>query len=551
VKRNLTYIFFLLLLNIFATRIPGQITAQFIDLGPGGAAKVSNNGIYVCGNNYPAPAFLWSQSAGRISLGSGSYSEAQGVSDDGIVAGTYRDPDLPDPGGNPTYRAGYYQNNQWNALPGYPGYPVLDSLSYTYSYGISEDGFYIVGMQWVPGYRTEAVYWDSLRTIHLLGRTGGGSSNANDIAVTSSGFRIVGWDGDFTGPDRRAFYWDPQPHYMGGYDTTYPVGQCYGINSGGSKIVGGTVGVPFVWTETSGIQWITIAYQNSASYAKDISDNNIIVGYVSPGVGSYQAFIKRPEWQDISFLKDYLIDTLGITGISDWFFPFANSISADGLTIVGTAYPPSGVSHAFIVKLNNPVPVELTSFTASYHDSKVMISWTTNSEVNNRGFDIERKTRSSKWDKIGFDAGNGTTTQSKSYSFTDDLTLAHTLTHTLHYRLKQIDLDGKYKYSNEVEVNINIPAAYSLDQNYPNPFNPTTKISFSVPQNSNVKLSAFNILGEKVTTLINEVKNSGTYEINYDAGSLASGIYVYKLEAVSVNGQASGYVSSKKMILIK
>ena len=538
--------FLFIIITGFLTATQAQTSAQFIDLGQGGAAKVSNNGTYVCGNNYPAPAFIWSESTGRINLNLINYSEAFGVSDNGIVAGSYIDSNLIAPNGNPTLRAGYNENGVWDSLPGYPGYPVLDEMSYNYGYGISADGSIIVGMQWLPTYKAEACYWDA-SGIHMLGRTGGGSSRANDVATTATGFRIVGWDGEANGPDRRAFYWDPAPHYMGGYDTTYPAGQCEGLNSDGSKIVGGSVGAPFVWSEATGMEWITTNYLNYASYAKDISDNNIVIGYVSIGVGNYQAFIKRPQWQDILYLKDYLIDSLGITGISGWYFPFANSISADGLTIVGTAYPPSGGPDAFVVKLENPTPVELKSFTANLENGKVMLEWITGSEVNNRGFDVERKIQSSEWKKIGYVPGNGTTTEINSYSFTDNSTTSGNYS----YRLKQLNLDGTFTYSNIVEVNTNAINEFSLNQNYPNPFNPTTKINFSLPQKSQVKLTVYNTLGEKIATLIDGVKNQGTYETNFDGSGLASGIYVYRLEAQSVNGQSGNYISSKKMILIK
>jgi Secretion system C-terminal sorting domain len=536
----------ILLAAIFSITVLAQPSAQFIDLGPGGAAKVSNNGIYVCGNNYPAPAFIWSETTGRNNLNPTNYSEAFGVSDNGIVAGSFIDSNLIAPNGNPTLRAGYNQNGVWDSLPGYPGYPVLDEMSYNYGYGISADGSIIVGMQWLPTYKAEACYWDA-SGIHMLGRTGGGSSRANDVAATPTGFRIVGWDGEANGPDRRAFYWDPAPHYMGGYDTTYPAGQCEGLNSDGSKIVGGSVGAPFIWSEATGMEWITTNYLNYASYAKDISDNNIVIGYVSIGVGNYQAFIKRPEWQDILFLKDYLIDSLGITGISDWYFPFANSISADGLTMTGTAYPPSGGSNAYVVKFENPTPVELTSFTANYENEKVMLNWITASEVNNRGFEVERKDQTSGWNNIGFVSGNGTITRSNSYNFTDDSVVSNKYS----YRLKQIDLNGTFKYSNVIEVNTNIINEFMLNQNYPNPFNPTTKINFSIPRTSNVKLIVYNTLGEKVATLIDGVKNEGSYETSFNGAGLASGIYVYRLEAQYVNGQSGSFISSKKMILIK
>jgi len=543
-KKYLTLLPLISFLIISSDQLSAQTTAQFIDLGTGGAAKVSNNGVYVCGNNYPAPGFLWSESSGRTTLGTG-YTEAMGVSDNGIVAGSYKDPDLLDPTGHPTFRGGYYQNNQWNPLPGY--YPVLDSMSYTYADGISGDGSVIVGMEWVPGYKAEAVYWDSTGSINLLGRTGGGSSRAMDVAVTSSGFIIAGWDGSAMGADRRAFYWDPQPHFIGGYDTTYPAGQCNGLNSDGSKIVGGSVGAPFVWSESTGMEWITTDYLNNASYATDISDNDIIVGYVSPSMGNFQAFIKKPGWPDIMFFKDYLIDSLGITGISDWYFPFANSISADGLTITGTAYPLNGGPKAYVVKIDSPVPVELTSFTAAYENYKVRLSWITATETNNSGFDIERKSQTSGWIKIGFISGNGTSTGINSYIYEDN-----TVTSGIYsYRLKQIDFDGTSVYSKIVEINTNTLSEFSLNQNYPNPFNPATKISFTLPQTSNVNLSVFNLLGEKVEVIINDVRSPGKYDLNFNGSRLTSGVYIYRMEAVPVNGQAAGFVSIKKMTLIK
>ncbi len=535
--RKISGWFLLLIICALPVQNNAQPSAQFFDLGFGGASKVSENGIYVCGNNYPAPGFLWSEASGRINLGTG-YTEGMGVSNDGIVSGSYFDPTLPDPNGNPTLRAGYYQDGQWNPLPGY--YPILDSLSYTYADGISSDGSIIVGMEWVPGYKAEAVYWDSTREIHLLGRTGGGSSRAMDVAVNNDGFIIAGWDGQSNGPDRRAFYWDPQPHFMGGYDSTYPVGQALGLNSDGSKIVGGSAGAPFVWSAATGMVWITTDYLNYASYATDISDNGIIVGYVSPGVGNYQAFIKKPGWNDIMYFRDYMIDSLGITGISDWYFPFVNSISTDGLVIAGSAYPPSGGPKAYVVKINNPVPVELTSFTAECKSNAIVLQWSTASETNNYGFEIQRKTETSGWSKTAFVGGRGTSTIYSSYSYTDNSSAGG----KNFYRLKQIDLDGSISYSNEIEVDFNKVYDFSLNQNYPNPFNPATRISFSISQGGFVNLTVYNELGEKAATLINESMSAGNHSVDFNASGLASGVYVYKL-------QSGSYISIKKMMLIK
>jgi uncharacterized membrane protein len=521
-QRTLTIFTFVI---FFSSQHFSQNNSQFIDLGPGGAAKVSNNGIYVCGNNYPAPAFLWTDATGRIDLGV-TYTEAFGISDNGIVAGSFIDSTLPAPNGNPTLRAGYYDGTNWVALPGYPGYPVLDEMSYNYGYGISADGSIIVGMHWLPTWRAEACYWD-ISGIHMLGRTGGQSSRANDVAITGNGFIIAGWDGDSTGPDRRAFYWDPAPHFMGGYDTTYPAGQCEGLNSDGSKIVGGSVGAPFVWNEATGMEWITTNYLNNASYAKDISDNNIIVGFVSPSVGNFQAFIKRPEWEDIIFLKDYLIDSLGITGISDWYFPFANSISADGLTIVGTAYPPGAGPNAYVVKLENTVPVELTSFTADYFGNTVALNWSTAGETNNLGFSVERKTDNAGWSEIAFIPGNGTSTEPNFYSYPDN----SVSNNKYYYRLKQQDFDGSFEYSNVIEIDVTAVTEFSLRQNYPNPFNPSTTIELNIPVQALVNLSVYNLLGEKVAALVDELMEGGNYKIEFNASQLASGIYLIKMSA--------------------
>jgi len=522
-----------LLLKLFTIQISAQNSPQFIDLGLGGAAKISNNGVYVVGNNYPAPAWIWTEATGISNLNQINYSEAFGVSDYGLVAGSFIDSNLIAPNGNPTLRAGINQNGIWDSLPGYPGYPVLDEMSYNYGYGISADGSIIVGMQWLPIWKAEACYWDN-SGIHLLGRTGGLSSRANDIATTQSGYIIVGWDGSITGPDRRAFYWDPQPHFMGGYDPNYPAGQCEGLNSDGSKIVGGSTGAPFVWTEANGMEWITLDYLNNASYAKDISDNNIIIGYVSPSVGNFNAFIKKPEWNDILFLKDYMIDSLGIQGISDWYFAFANSISADGSRIVETAYPPqSGTSHAFLLQLPDPVPVELISFSANFINNSVELNWTTATEKNNQGFEVERKISNSEWSKIGFVSGNGTTTEQRAYSFTDKYIAAN----KYFYRLKQIDYDGSVDYSNLVEIDTKPFNDYSLNQNYPNPFNPSTNIEFNIPEQALVNLSVYNLLGEKVATIVNEIMESGNHKIVFDASTLASGVYLVKMTSENFSNQ--------------
>ncbi len=192
-----------------------------------------------------------------------------------------------------------------------------------------------------------------------------------------------------------------------------------------------------------------------------------------------------------------------------------------------------------------PLPVELTSFTASTENAHVYLKWNTATEENNYGFEIQRSAISGQqpaesWNKIGFVRGNGNSNSSKSYSFVDP----NVTSGKYYYRLKQIDNDGKFEYSKIVEVNFSIPDVYELNQNYPNPFNPVTTIKYEIPKSSEVKLVIFDMLGREVITLVDEYKDAGRYNVQFDASKLASGTYLYKI-------QAGSFVEVKKMILMK
>ena len=190
----------------------------------------------------------------------------------------------------------------------------------------------------------------------------------------------------------------------------------------------------------------------------------------------------------------------------------------------------------------NPLPVELTSFTASSSAFGVNLKWASATEFKNSGFDIERKSAViSSWEKIGFVKGAGNSNTGNNYSFTDRSNL---VAGKYLYRLKQVDINGAYSYSGTVEFNVSLPKEYSLSQNFPNPFNPSTVINFSVPKSGDVELKVFNTIGEEITSLINEYKEAGNYSIEFKAAGLSSGIYFYQLKS-------GNFASIKKMILIK
>lgn len=176
-----------------------------------------------------------------------------------------------------------------------------------------------------------------------------------------------------------------------------------------------------------------------------------------------------------------------------------------------------------------PLPVELTSFAASSINGKVVLNWQTASETNNKGFEVERKS-DNNWISLGFVNGNGTSLFANNYSFTDNVTNG-----TYSYRLKQVDFNGYFKYTDVIEVVNGLPVEYTLSQNYPNPFNPATTIEFSVVKAGNYSLDVYSVSGEKVASLLNTNLNSGNHKINFDASNLTSGIYFYRLSGEGIN----------------
>jgi hypothetical protein len=187
------------------------------------------------------------------------------------------------------------------------------------------------------------------------------------------------------------------------------------------------------------------------------------------------------------------------------------------------------------------IPVELTSFTGNVNNlGQVILNWETATEINNHGFEIERRTETSEFRTVAFVEGYGTTTEPKSYSYLDKTAEQG----VNYYRLKQVDFNGTYSYSDEVEVDVTGPLTFDLAQNYPNPFNPSTSIKYSVPESGNIRLSVFNIVGEEVAVLAEGFAQAGFYEVTFDASNLSTGVYLYKL-------QSANSVQTKKMMLLK
>jgi len=187
------------------------------------------------------------------------------------------------------------------------------------------------------------------------------------------------------------------------------------------------------------------------------------------------------------------------------------------------------------------IPVELSSFTAEVSGADLKLNWMTETETNNQGFYIERRSPDEEWNTRGFVEGSGTTTEPKNYSFKEELSASGKYS----YRLKQTDYDGSFEYSKVINIDIDLtPKDFVLEQNYPNPFNPNTIIKYSVPNQSSVTIKLFDALGREVRTLLNEEKPSGNHSLEFNASDLSSGIYLYQMKA-------GGFMQTRKMILLK
>ncbi len=230
---------------------------------------------------------------------------------------------------------------------------------------------------------------------------------------------------------------------------------------------------------------------------------------------------------------------------------YSLGVALDGIAGTGVTTDYSGFARPATptmgaIEKTNPLPVELTAFTAAVERGSVLLRWTTATEVNNHGFETQRKVRNGSstveaWQTIGFVEGGGTRNAPQSYRFSDSKVFG-----TVVYRLKQIDRDGTCEYSHEVEVTAAAaPAEFVLMQNYPNPFNPTTNIMFTVPADGHATLKIFNTIGQEVATLFNGEAVAGTYhQVHFNASGLASGVYFSRLEY-------NGKVQLKKLILQK
>ncbi len=219
--------------------------------------------------------------------------------------------------------------------------------------------------------------------------------------------------------------------------------------------------------------------------------------------------------------------------------------NVENATLDITTNDPSKPTFKVSLQSDSPLPVELANFTSIINRNKVNLNWSTLFEINNKGFEVERKIENSEWQALSFISGKGTSNQINTYSFED----RNLSTGKYYYRLKQVDYNGNFKYYSLVNnVNIGMPSDFALGQNYPNPFNPSTTINFDLPLDSKVTLNVYDITGRLISTILNSEFKAGYNSVKFNASSLASGIYFYNINAVS---GSHNFTENKRMVLIK
>jgi hypothetical protein len=301
-------------------------------------------------------------------------------------------------------------------------------------------------------------------------------------------------------------------------------------------------------TSTSGNP-VNVSYRSATSPAA-IMGNEIIINLNQISFGDQEEFddavARIDNTPNTHRLGRYRVS--GINNSSTFMNLQWKSSGAGVTTMVFTLAPVSPwiSSQVNINAINpdeEPLPVELTTFTAAAKNKTVFLNWKTVTETNNYGFEVERcalSTERQAWNKIGFVSGNGNSSSDKEYSFTDKNISGGS---KFNYRLKQIDNDGTFEYSSSVEIEI-VPLQFELSQNYPNPFNPSTTIQFSLPVQTQLKINIYNMLGELIKTVSEGMYESGYYNITFDASELSSGTYIYRLES-------NDFIETKKMLMIK
>ncbi len=328
-------------------------------------------------------------------------------------------------------------------------------------------------------------------------------------------------------------------------------------NTGSEALGGATMVLVF---DTASLSFNSVPEANQDYIFHNFSDNNYSAGTVThPLSGRIWINIDLPISQsnngnlvsDIFNWTDLVTLSLNVTNHSAysdifWFTdsPYWGIYGDDNITIWNTGH---------FQHLENFSPLTgLSSFTGKLiNNNQVLLSWKMINDNSLFGFDIEKSAginSDSQWERIGFVEDPGNLNTNVEYSFTD---LTPHYTQLIKYRLKIIDIDGSFNYSNVIEVDIG-QVSFELMQNFPNPFNPATVIGYQLSVAGIVNLKVYDLLGNEIATLADEFREAGYHTVNFNAAGLASGVYFYRLIAGGPSTDSGhSFVDTKKMILLR
>jgi photosystem II stability/assembly factor-like uncharacterized protein len=396
--------------------------------------------------------------------------------------------------------------------------------------------------------------FDNLLSLSFSGTNGicGGTSQTILRSTNSGASWIVVQDGFFGGGFWGTFMLNANTGFVAGENSIFQPMLGTSTNAGANWDF-----VPFYLNNNEGRLFDVQFFDNSTGVtAASVWDGTGAISKTSNGGSSWTTLMFPNAFFGLHFPSGSIGYAVGLNGniykTTNAGFSWVSQVSGVGNTLMDVYFADELTGYAVgengvILKTTvGGIPVELASFTYNVNGTKVILNWETASELNNKGFEVERlaETAGSSWKTIGFVEGKGTTTEKQTYSFNDDLKNT-SITGRIYYRLKQVDFDGSFEYSNILEVDYNqMPENFSLSQNYPNPFNPSTTINFSVPEPAHVSIKIYNIIGKEVLTLLDEFKQQGNHEIELNASELTSGVYFYKMSA-------GKFTDTKRMLLIK
>ncbi len=392
-------------------------------------------------------------------------------------------------------------------------------MPYTNDFESNDGGFYSYG---VPAGNEHYWAWGSSTSTNFNG--------ADDQAVNGT----KSWTTNLTshhGFNTKYALESPPFNFVGGTGT-------YTLSFNYMSIAGTGAGFNVEYSTDGGSGWTVLGSVGDANATNWYTNASIAGLGGDPGIdvpGFYQSSFT-------TFSPTY--DVSAFIGQGDVRFRFvfgAQGSANDGVMIDDFTINGNAVS---------PLPVEINSFIAHLKDNKVILNWETSIEINNYGFEIQRIIENSEtspiWEKIGFVEGHGNSNSIKNYSFVDNSAEGG----IVKYRLKQIDTDGSFEYSDEIEMNFSKLYKFALEQNYPNPFNPTTKLNYTIKNNSKVVIEVYNTLGQKVVELYSGTQNSGKHSVSWNATGFSSGTYFARFSATSLSNNET-FSEVKKLLLIK